>query len=315
MKKLSAITEEEQAILSGNTTVNRSIYYSSSDMEIDHDKLLSSGKIIDIRPHTRFIHFPRHTHNYVEFIYMVQGETTHFIDGEKIVLKAGDLLFLNQNAIQEILPCGKDDIAVNFIILPQFFNDSFNVLEKEENALRSFIISCLTDNDSQSNYLYYNSEGNIPIQNLLENLIWNLLKNEPNRRSINQLTMNLLFANLINHSDNIRVSENSYEQSIGLKALSYIDSFYQNASLTHFARDNRLDTYTASRIIKKRTGSTFKNLLEQKRLNQACYLLRNTSLSIEEISSYVGYENISFFYRLFARNHNMTPRQYRNNVG
>ena len=42
-----------------------------------------------------------------------------------MVLQEGDLLFLNQNAVQEILPAGKDDIAVNFIVLPEFFDTAF----------------------------------------------------------------------------------------------------------------------------------------------------------------------------------------------
>ncbi|UKI38518.1 MAG: hypothetical protein L6V93_04080 [Clostridiales bacterium] len=51
---------------------------------------------------------------------MCKGETTHIVNGRKIVLREGELLFLGQNASQEILPASEDDIAVNFIILPDF---------------------------------------------------------------------------------------------------------------------------------------------------------------------------------------------------
>ena len=85
-------------------------------MVIDSKKLLQKGKLIQVRPHTRFVHFPKHTHNYIEVIYMCQGRTTHIINGTEVILEAGDLLFLNQNAVQEILPAGRDDIAVNFIV-------------------------------------------------------------------------------------------------------------------------------------------------------------------------------------------------------
>lgn len=311
LEKLSKITPEEEEILKGNKNIKKSLYYGEKEGQIDSNKILSNGKIIDIRPHTRFIHFPKHTHNYIEITYMVNGKTTHYIDDEKIELKKGDLLFLNQHATQEILICDKDDIAVNFIILPEFFNETFTMLGQEENALRSFIISCLTKNNTGSNYLYYNSEDNIPIQNLLENLIWNLLEDEPNKRSINQLTMALLFINLINHSDKIKTSNNSFEQSITLKMLSYIDTHYPDASLSDFSIQNGFDVYTLSRIIKKQTGLTFKKILEDKRLNQACFLLNNTPLTIKEIALNVGYENISFFYRLFKRNYGISPRDYR----
>ncbi|MBQ1300354.1 MAG: cupin domain-containing protein, partial [Erysipelotrichaceae bacterium] len=92
LAKLSEITEEEREILNGKKDVNRSLYYSDSKKdEIDSSRVLKNGKLIDIRPHTRFIHFPRHTHNYVEFVYMVSGKTTHIIDGEEITLNEGDL--------------------------------------------------------------------------------------------------------------------------------------------------------------------------------------------------------------------------------
>ena len=72
-----------------------------------------------------------------------------------------------------------------------------------------------------------------------------------------------------------------------------------------------MDVYTVSRIIKNETGSTFKNLLEEKRMNEACFLLKNTPLNIEDIALHAGYENLSFFYRLFQRKYGMTPRDYR----
>ena len=52
---------------------------------------------------------------------MCQGTTTHILNGSRVVLEEGDLLFLNQNVEQEILPAGEQDIAVNFIVLPEFF--------------------------------------------------------------------------------------------------------------------------------------------------------------------------------------------------
>ena len=109
---LSRITEEEQAILDGKTEVEKERYSSGQKFVMDAGKLLERGKLIDIRPHTRFIRFPAHSHNYVEMIYMCQGSTVHTINGDRIELKTGELLILNQNAVQEIEPAGRDDIAV-----------------------------------------------------------------------------------------------------------------------------------------------------------------------------------------------------------
>ena len=119
-----------------------------------------------MRPHTRFVHFPKHRHNYVEIIYMCRGTTTHIIDGSRVVLEEGDLLFLNQHAEQEILPAGETDIAVNFIILPEFFDTAFWMM-REKNALREFLMGTLGGNYGLSSYLYFHVSNILPVQNLV----------------------------------------------------------------------------------------------------------------------------------------------------
>ncbi|MCR5670354.1 MAG: AraC family transcriptional regulator [Butyrivibrio sp.] len=315
LEKLSVITDEEKAILKGEKVINRALYYSSSKSrsadEIDSARVLKNGRLIDMRPHVRFIHFPRHTHNYVEFIYMCKGTTRHIIDDKEIILREGDLLFLNQHASQEIYPANEGDIAVNFMILPEFFDVVLPMMGAQPSALRDFIVGCLTKKDMSSNYLYFSVSEVLPIQNLMENLIWNMLDDEKNSRTINQATVGLLFLNLINHSELIHVPSNSYEQEVTLKVLTYIDTKYKEASLKDFASSEKVDVYTVSRIIKKETGHTFKELLQKRRLERACSLLSRSDVPVADISEAVGYDNTSFFHRLFRRIYGCSPRDYR----
>ncbi len=186
---LQKITLEEQEILNGMQNIRKDLYTSRKDFVIDSQKLLEKGRLIEIRPHTRFAHFPKHRHNYVEMVYMCSGTTTHIInDTDRIVLKEGDLLFLNQNVSQEILPASEQDIAVNFIILPEFFDRSISMIERE-NVLRNFLISSLSQNNSMSSYLHFQAKDILPIQNLIENMIWTLTLQNKLTNTINQSTM------------------------------------------------------------------------------------------------------------------------------
>lgn len=142
-KELRNITDEEKEILQGRDNIDRRLYMEQQSDIINANKLLEQGKIITIRPHTRFIHFPKHTHDYIEVIYMCSGSTTHIINDNKVVLEKGELLFLGMNAVQEILPAKENDVAVNFIILPEFFNKALNMIEMEESPLKDFIIESL----------------------------------------------------------------------------------------------------------------------------------------------------------------------------
>ena len=113
LDQLKQITEEEQAILNGQSGINKSLYTSGRNFVVDKDKMLARGTLIDMRPHTRFVRFPEHTHNYIEIIYMCSGTTTHIINGGvRVELQQGELLFLNSNARQEILPAGREDVAL-----------------------------------------------------------------------------------------------------------------------------------------------------------------------------------------------------------
>ena len=319
LAKLSEITPEEAEILGGRSSIDRSLYYRAEQTpchkshpdEIDASMVLTNGKLIDMRPHTRFIHFPEHTHNYVEFVYMYHGSTTHIIDGNKIVLREGDLLFMNQHARQEILPAGENDIAVNFMIMPGFFDTVLSNLENGSGALRDFLISCLTDRDMGGNYLYFDAANILPVQNLMENMIWIMFTEPQNRRTLSQSTISLLFLTLIDQASHLHVSGNSYELNLLLHLFNYIDTEYRAASLTDFAAQQHEDICTLSRFIKKKTGSTFKELLVEKRLRQAQYLLANTSLPVSDVARTVGYENTSYFHRIFLEASGMSPRTWR----
>ena len=235
VRELSVITEEEQRILDGQKNINKTIYTGKKELVIDSERFLQKGKLIQVRTHTRFVHFPKHRHNYVEVIYMCKGTTTHIIDGDEVVLEEGDLLFLNQHATQEILPAGKEDIAINFIIQPQFFDRAFEMIGADENLLRDFLVGSLCKDSRRTSYLYFHVADVLPIQNLIENMIWSLLNNQINKRSCNQLTMGLLFLHLLNHIEKMETGGKAYHQEFEVAILNYVETKYKDGSLAELA--------------------------------------------------------------------------------
>ena len=311
IRQLSVITDEEQKILSGQKDINKTIYTEKKEMVIDCDKLLQKGKLIQVRPHTRFVHFPKHRHNYIEVIYMCKGSTVHIVDGNRVVLQEGDLLFLNQNAVQEILPAGEEDIAVNFIILPQFFDTAFEMIGADDNLLRDFLVGSLCRNNQAVSYLYFHVAEVMPIQNLVENMVWSVLHNTLNKRSSNQITMGLLILQLLNYMDKMETGEKQVDQEFVISVLNYIETKYKDGSLSELSELMGYDLYWMSREIKKKTGKTYKELLQTKRMNQAAYMLANTKIPVSEIIQMVGYDNSSYFYRKFKERYGVSPKEFR----
>jgi len=311
VEQLSIISGEEKKILKGEQEVNKDLYAYSNSLVIDSDLLLDKNELIHIRPNTRFIHFPKHKHNYVEVIYMVQGITTHIVNGDTLTLKEGEFLFLNQNCTHENLPACKGDIAVNFIILPEFFDKAFEMLNNDNSLVRDFLLTCLNSKNSKAQYLYFKVSKVQPIRNLAENLIWSLVNNQLNQHNIIQITMGLLLLELSNYMELVEMKDDDYDNKLLLRVLNYIEKNYASASLQELSDEYNYKMYWFSKEIKKLTGKTFKQLLQEKRMKQCCYYLENTNIPIAEISNLVGYSNVSYFYRIFNETFNMSPKEYR----
>lgn len=312
LEKLRPITEEERKILEERKEIQKDIYTASEEFTIDSRKMLEKGRLIDIRTHTRFIPFPQHRHNFIEILYMCEGHTFHRIDGNtEIELKAGELLFLNQLSYQEIAEAGENDIGINFMIQPQFFDQVLPMLEKG-NELSEFILQGLRQKGNGPNYLHYQVAEVLPIQNLIENLVWNLLNRPANHRQMNQMTMGILFMQLSNHTDKLAQYHTDVFQDIfAPEIIKYIEDEYKTATLEELAAEMNVALSTASKLVKKSTGFTFKELLKQQRLARAANLLEHSKLPITEIIEMVGYDNTSYFHRIFKENYQMSPKQYR----
>ncbi len=306
---LQGITEEEQAILDGRTTIDRDLYMQDQSNTIQAEKLLAAGKLITIRPHTRFIHFPEHTHDYVEMVYMCAGQTTHIVNGKTILLEQGDLLFLSQSVTHEVCKAAEADVAVNFIILPDFFATTLTAIGEEKTPLRRFLVDCLCGQNTGRGYLHFHVSDVQSIQNLVENLLWTILKQTPNKRKICQMTMALLVLQIMDHAEML-LKEDQEDVAV-LQVLQYVETHYAHGSFGEIAETLHYDPSWLSREIKRKTGKTYTQLLQEKRLAQAAFLLKHTDRNVADISVAVGYENVSYFHRIFADAYGISPRQYR----
>lgn len=93
--------------------------------------------------------------------------------------------------------------------------------------------------------------------------------------------------------------------------MEYIQKRYFDASLVELAKSLSYSPEYLSRWIKQNYGYTFKELILKERLNLARKLIITTKMSIAQIISSIGYENQSYFYKIFRQRFGKTPYQYR----
>lgn len=303
---------KKKEILEGNHSINQSLYTDDKQFIIDSKKILSDDQLINIRKHTRFIEFPAHKHNYIEFNYVYKGKLTEIIHNKKIMLEKGEIIFLNKDIIHSIEKSSNDDIIINFIIKPEFFDFILNLSERD-NIIFSFLLkSIYLNKNNKGEYLYFKVSDEKGIQEILEKIIIEIY--EPNIMSSTtiKLLVGLLIVELIKKPNNIEVySEDNYDNLITIEVLKYIDKNYTNATLFEIAKTLKQPHYKISKLVKKQTNMTFKELLQEKRLNKAKQLLNETDISVVEIISLVGYENLTYFYKIFKEKYGYTPKNYK----
>lgn len=314
LQSLAAITDEERLLLAGSAVDKRN-YATGNAFTVDSVRMLEKGELIALRPHTRFAFFPRHSHNYVEMMYMCSGKTVHTMNGDpdaSITLRAGELLLMNQHASHTIEKADVEDIAVNFIILPQFFHIAFEMIGTD-NVLGRFLLGSMQASTPAPSYLHFATAGVLPVQNLLENMVWTIANKTTGARRINQYTMGVLFLQLLNYTDHLAAGRNTAHTPCVVAALREIEENYATASLSQVAALHHVSAAYLSGLVREETGSTFTTLLQQKRLARAAQLLQGSPLSIQSIIEAVGYDNSSYFYRIFRESFGISPKEYRKN--
>jgi len=314
IKLLKKITPEEQAALEGKKEVQRSIYTNQTQFVIEHEKLLSADSLITVRKHTRFIHFPLHIHNYVEIFYVISGSITHVIEGKRITIHMGEMLFMNQYVQHETIACGENDLAVNFIIKPAFF-EQVKQMVGDGNILADFMMNVLQQEGSTAQYLYFPVTDDRCIQNLMENIIYSITHVQYNVERIHQTTVGLLFLYLLNRAEKVQMASDKENANMLIMAVKqYIRDEYRTGTLQELAGRIGYSQSALSRLIKKYTGLNFKEMQARQRMKEAFGLLRQTNLPISEIAVRVGYENQNFFYKRFRQEYGMMPKEVRRQI-
>jgi len=258
--------------------------------------------------HNRFAANILHGHEFVEMMYVINGEITHEIDGKEIKMNAGDIIIMNKYVKHKVSVAYEKDLAVNFIFLPEFFNEVLKFSSGCKNKLiLDFLVNILQD-DKRAQYMIFETKGNVAVENLLEILMLPFIEKGTFIEEA-QMLMALIFKYLVD--DYNLMSDKHSNEIMGELILSYINNNYKSASLEDLARQLNKPFSTLSRNIKELTGCKFNELVKRKRFQQAAILLVETDMSVMEIMNSVGYENSSYFYNEFKERYGLSPKDYR----
>lgn len=105
------------------------------------------------------------------------------------------------------------------------------------------------------------------------------------------------------------------QQEAVRRAVSYIIAHYkEQVKLPELLQLTGMSRATFSRQFQLHAGRSFSTFINQVRLKAVCRALRETSGPITNIALEHGFNQLSFFNRLFRRELNMSPSDYRSKV-
>lgn len=89
------------------------------------------------------------------------------------------------------------------------------------------------------------------------------------------------------------------------------DNISKNVTRSEVAAHVFLNEEYFSRLFKKETGYVFKDYVTMEKLEFAKQLLENTRFSISIVGSKAGYDNFSYFSKVFKKYEGVSPQEYR----
>lgn len=238
------------------------------------------------------------TYNFPRFCTIIDGEI-------KVTMHKGNSLIYNRNKFL-ILPPNSNvsmDITKNTKALVFEFNNKLieTVLKKTD-----ILKSPRKDIKSKKKYILGSTRNQIAED------IWNLFvasrERHNNKEFLIDLYVQKLMYDLIQDDEihNLLYPNDSHPVSISMKYIE--DNIMKSISLKELANSLYMSESNFSHMFKKNTGSTPVEYIRDKKLEYAKKLLKTKNVT--DTSYDLGYDNISYFIKLFRKKYGVTPKQY-----
>ena len=252
-----------------------------------------------------------HWHNSFELIEVVEGKFYCNVDGSEFLINKGNICIINRGRLHHIYTedsnasmCRKKTIIFN----PDYFIKDQNIYEK--------YILPLLEKDAFA-HIQFNIKKGIGLDiNTLMKEIEALEDEKPIGYELEEYSLIykvIRYLYLAYQSSNQSI-HTTYDANVQIQRnmTSFIhEHFNSKIGLEDIAEAGQVSKSTCIRLFHKYTGKSPIDFLNSYRLQMSAEKLVATSEQITEIAYACGFGQPSYFNRLFLKEYNITPNQYR----
>jgi AraC-like DNA-binding protein/mannose-6-phosphate isomerase-like protein (cupin superfamily) len=267
-----------------------------------------------LNKHVRYTPMFVHSHTFFEFTYVCKGSCVQQFLTHKVPMKTGDFCLISPGVKHALGVFDDETLVLNILISRSTFKDIFSNFLRRDNVLSDFFLENLFTNTSEEFLVFHTDPNDSEIRNLVLNMYRESISGLKYFFLVLDSQLIVLFALLLrSYGESYERSPYSLKDS-GVRdaLLSYILDTSTTVTLSELAAHFHYSIPYASRLVKTLLGDTFTGVLTRIRMEKACSLLRDTNISVRDISNEVGYANVEHFTRKFKQKNGVTPLCYRN---
>ena len=252
-----------------------------------------------------------HWHNSFELIEVVEGKFFCNVDGSEFLINKGNICIINRGRLHHIytedhnaFKCRKKTIIFN----PDYFI-------KDENIYEKYILPLL-EKDAFA-HIQFNIKKGIGLDiNALMKEIEALEDEKPIGYELEEYSLiyKVIRYLYLAYQSSKQSIHTAYDANVQIQRnmTSFIhEHFSSKIGLEDIAEAGQVSKSTCIRLFHKYTGKSPIDFLNNYRLQMSAEKLVTTSEQITEIAYACGFGQPSYFNRLFLKEYNMTPNQYR----
>ena len=256
-----------------------------------------------------FSHVPLHWHDELELIYIKKGTVTITVDFKSYIAYAGTIALILPGQLHGIEQYRQETTEYENII----FHPNLLISNKADASSTDYLIPLLAGRISVPLLYTPDYPGYREIAACVDANDEICRTNPSGYELFIKSQLYMLFYILINRCRMMESPKKDHRSLEKMKLiLKYIENHYMDKiTIADMAAEVGLSQSHFMKYFKNTMGTSFIDYLNEYRLTMASRLLVSSESSILNIASEAGFENLSYFNRIFKKRYEMTPREYR----
>ena len=234
-----------------------------------------------------------HTHHFTEIFFVANGSGNFLFRNDIHPIKAGDL-----------------------IIIPPYLehtDQSIPGMPLDYYVLAIDGIAFQTKENAPAAQIFCNFDNRMLIADLFAQMYYEIKNGRESSEQIYQRLLEIRILRIMRTRNVVPVPLTTVRMTKECAQIKeYLDTNYaEHITLETLTSLTHMNKYYMAHSFTKFTGMSPIQYLNQRRLETACQLLRDTDYSISDISSQTGFSSQSYFTQIFRKFYGITPVKYR----